>query len=37
MQVQRQQHIEEVAIASYFCYRNFNSWMVSVVKRDLND
>ena len=37
MQVQRQQHIEEVAIAIYFYYRNFNSWMVSVVKRDLND
>lgn len=37
MQVQRQQHIEEVAIASYFYYNNFNSWMVSVVNRDLND
>lgn len=37
MQVQRQQHIEEVAIASYFYYSNFKAWMVSVVNRDLND
>ena len=37
MQVQHQQHIEEVAVASYFHYSNFKAWMVIVVNRDLND